>query len=244
MTVKDRRLEGEEKATYLASMFARIARRYDLLNTVMTCGRHRAWRRLTVDIALAGDTGPALDVATGTGDLALELARRRGVRPVVGLDIVPDMLAVAQAKARPRRRSRNLVWVQGDALRLPFPDSTFACAVCGFSLRNVTDIQRALTEMARVVRPGGRVVSLELTPLRRGKLSSKFVRFYFRRIVPVLGTILAGDRKAYSYLPASVESFPAAHDLQQMYKTAGLIAVGYQKVGLGLVAVHWGSKPT
>ncbi|MBI2866987.1 MAG: bifunctional demethylmenaquinone methyltransferase/2-methoxy-6-polyprenyl-1,4-benzoquinol methylase UbiE [Chloroflexi bacterium] len=242
--MKQRQLEGEAKATYVASMFARIARRYDLLNTVMTGGRHRAWKRLTVDIALANSTGPALDIATGTGDLALELARRRGVRPVVGLDIVPDMLAIAQAKARPRRRSRNMAWVQGDALCLPFPDDTFACAVCGFSLRNVTDIQQALTEMARVVRPGGRVVSLELTPLRKGRLSSRVVRFYFHRIVPVLGTILAGDHEAYTYLPNSVERFPSAHNLREMYDKAGLTAVGYRKVGLGVVAVHWGTKPT
>jgi len=167
-------LKGEPKARYVAAMFGRIAPRYDRLNTVMTAGMHHRWRRLATRLAMEGLEGEALDVATGTGDLALALLRQPGVRRAVALDFVPEMLRLARKKARRQGMEDRVELVQGDALRLPFPDGRYACATSGFGLRNVGDLAAALREMARVVRPGGRVVILELSmsgvwaPLRRG----------------------------------------------------------------------------
>lgn len=235
-------LEGEPKARYVAQMFARIARRYDLLNTVMTAGLHHRWRRQAARMAADGLTGTALDVATGTGDFAFALFRQPDIGTVVGLDFAPEMLAVARRKVRTRDLSHGFAFLQADALALPFPDDTFACVTCGFSMRNVTDIPLALTEMVRVARPGGRVVVLEIVPIEGNGPLSRLVRLYFQRIVPILGSLLAGDRETYTYLPRSVEGFPTAGKLAGLMEQAGLGAVRWRKVGIGSVAILVGLK--
>ena len=194
-------LRGQERAEYVSNMFARISRRYDLLNTVMTAGRHHAWRRTATDSALSGLAGPALDVATGTGDFALELARRPSVSRVIGLDSTREMLSVAMQKAARRRLPQKVTLVTGDAHTLPFPDDYFTCATVGFGIRNFTDPFRALTEMTRVVRPGGRVVTLEIVRIEgRGPWNRMFA-LHFRHVTPLLGAIIAKNREAYTYLP-------------------------------------------
>ena len=235
-------LKGEAKAHYVAEMFARIARRYDLLNMVMTGGQHRRWRSLATRMATDGLQGPALDIATGTGDFAFALARRPGIDSVVGVDFVPQMVAVARGKAWRRKRRSPVEFFLSDALALPFADDTFVCATSGFSLRNVSDLPGALAEMARVVRHGGRVVILELTPFKRNGPFPILFRLYFHRLVPLLGGLLAGDREAYTYLPQSVDVFPTAGELARLMEKVGLRAVTYRKVGLGTVAVHVGEK--
>src|SRR5688572_7216268 len=157
-------LSGQARQRYVADLFARIAPRYDLMNTLMTGGMHLRWRQKTAQVTARGLRGKALDVATGTGGLALALACRPEIDQVVGVDLLPEMLGLAQTKARTRGLSRQTTLLMGDALALPFPDNTFACATAGFSLRNMPDLRQALVEMARVVSPGGRLTTLELTP--------------------------------------------------------------------------------
>ena len=234
-------LQGDDKQRYVADLFARISRRYDLMNTVMTGGLHHHWKRQTAKLTANGLSGVGLDVATGTGDLALALARQPGIQHAVGVDLLPEMLSLARVKASRQRRSVSLA--AGDALCLPFADNTFACATAGFSLRNMPDLPQALSEMVRVVRPGGRVTTLELTPMEQG-IKSAFFRLYFHRLVPLLGQLIAGDRTAYTYLPQSVDYFLQADRLSDLYRRVGLADVGYLHLALGTVAIHYGIKPT
>jgi demethylmenaquinone methyltransferase/2-methoxy-6-polyprenyl-1,4-benzoquinol methylase len=215
-------------------MFDRIAGLYDRMNSVMTAGLHHKWRRRAADLAelTAGDR--ALDVATGTGDLAIELADR--VAPggeVVGVDFSERMLELARAKAGTRVRFES-----GNALALDYPDGAFDAATVGFGARNFSDLERGLSEMARVVRPGGRVVVLEITTPRRPPLST-FFELWFDRAVPLLGR-LAGDASAYSYLPTSVRRFPAPVQLAALMSSCGLTAVRYLLTAGGIIALHVG----
>ncbi len=238
-------LSGDAKQTYVADLFARIAGRYDLMNSLMTGGMHHHWKGVTARLTADGLAGPALDVATGIGDLALALAQQPGIAPSVGLDLLPEMIALANAKAAGRGRApgtQSASFLLGDAVCLPFPDNSFACVTAGFSLRNMPDLPRAINEMARVVRPGGRVTTLELTPMEPGMRTVPF-RFYFHRIVPLVGQLVAGDRTAYTYLPQSVDYFLQADRLAALFEEAGLHNVGYRKLGFGAVAIHFGTKP-
>ena len=237
-------LQGNEKAQYVAGMFARISRRYDLLNTVMTGGMHHRWRRLTARLAVEGLEGAALDVATGTGDLAFALSRRNEVNSHRRC----RLCAEDGRRLPPSRRSgcgcrARLLFLQGDALALPFQDDTFICATSGFSMRNVVDVPLAVAEMARVVKPGGRVAVLEITPFASNGLFPKLFRFYFHRIVPLIGGFIGGDREAYTYLPHSVDTFPTAEAFAALMVEAGLKNVRYLRVGMGSVALYVGEKP-
>ncbi|MFH1140722.1 MAG: bifunctional demethylmenaquinone methyltransferase/2-methoxy-6-polyprenyl-1,4-benzoquinol methylase UbiE [Chloroflexota bacterium] len=235
-------LRGEARANQVAAMFARVSRRYDLLNTVMTGGMHHRWRRQVALLGTRDLAGVALDVATGTGNLAIALARRPGMCQVVGLDFVPEMLHLARQKVLRRGPSKAIGFLQGDALALPFRDDAFACATCGFGLRNMEDVPKALAEMVRVVRRGGRVVVLEIVPGESKGLFRRLTSLYFRRVVPVLGHILAGEREAYTYLPRSVDAFPLAGELVHLMEEAGLRNVRYRNAGMGMVAIHVGEK--
>lgn len=253
-------------AAEVQAMFGRIVPRYDLVNRLMTGGRDVAWRHLVANVAVAGGRrGRVIDVATGTGDLAIALAEA-GARSVVGLDFVPDMLRAAagkpaigswpetghQAGMRSLDRtggsggasesSGRVRLVVGDAMRLPFADDTFDACTVSFGLRNMADYERAVREMTRVLRPGGRWVCLELTPYRFPLLNRVF-GWYFGVVVPVIGGWLSGDRAAYRYLPASVAAFPPADDLAAIMRVAGLANVRYKKLSGGAVAMHVGEKP-
>ncbi len=234
------RLRGDERARYVNRMFARIARRYDLLNTVMSGGRHHAWRRMATARAVEGVTGAALDVATGTGDFAIDLARRPEVDHVIGLDFTREMLPLAIAKARRRELQGRIDQVVGDAHSLPFADDRFICLTVGFGIRNFVDLPRALAEMKRVVRPGGRVVILEIVRQEGWGPVSKLFPVYFRYVTPWVGGLLAGDREAYTYLPESVGEFLSADELASHMTDAGLANVTYRKLALGTVAIHVG----
>ena len=235
-------LEGAAKQRYVAALFARIANRYDLMNDLMTGGQHRRWKRRTAKLTAAGLQGKALDIATGTGDLALALARRPEIQHAVGVDLLPGMIALSRAKAQASGLAGTTSLLLGDAVDLPFPNGAFACATAGFSLRNMPDLRRALAEMVRVVRPGGRVTTLELTPMPNG-LKSRLFRWYFHRVVPLVGRVVAGDRSAYTYLPQSVDRFLEADRLAELFRDLGLIEVGYLKLGMGAVTLHWGDRP-
>ena len=219
--------EGQVRA-----MFDRIAGPYDLMNSVMTAGLHHRWRERAADLARVGPGSRALDVATGTGDLAIELASRGA--SVVGSDFSEGMLEVA------RRKSPALTWEQGNALALPYPDASFDATTVGFGARNFSDLPQGLREMARVVRPGGRVVVLEITTPQKPPLST-FFSLWFDRIVPLLGK-LAHEPEAYTYLPSSVKRFPAPQALGADLVAAGLTDVRWILTAGGIIALHSGTK--
>lgn len=214
-------------------MFGRIVRRYDLMNRLMTGGQDERWRRKAVRYARAAGSERALDVATGTGDLALALAAG-GFRQVVGLDFAPQMIDAAREKGRERDDVEFLV---GDAMRLPFGDAVFDAVTVSFGLRNMRDYEGALREMARVLRPGGRLICLELTPYRKPVLGRIF-NSYFTHVVPLIGGWLSGDAEAYRYLPSSVAAFPDAVALGELMRRAGFARVEIERVGGGTVAIH------
>ena len=236
-------LSGDEKRRYVAEMFARISPRYDLMNSLMTGGLHHRWKRATARLTAGSAAGPALDVATGTGDLAFALADCVNITAVVGVDLLPEMLNIANRRlASGSSHGSAVQFVQGDALQLPFTSGSFVGATAGFSLRNMPDVPSAIREMARVVAPGGRVTTLELTPMASG-IASSIGRFYFHRLVPLMGQIVAGDRTAYTYLPDSVDYFLTADGLADVFRQAGLVNVGYSRLGFGGVALHFGNRP-
>ena len=234
-------LTGPERQRYVANLFSRISRHYDLMNDIMTLGMHRGWKRKTASIATQNSTGAALDVSTGTGDLAFQLARTPEITNTVALDLLPEMIFKARQR-RHRQVTRPPHFLVGDALSLPFPTDTFACSTAGFSLRNMPDVRQAIAEMTRVVRPGGRVALLELSPMESG-LKARMFRLYFHRLVPLVGEIIARDRTAYTYLPQSVDTFIDAEELAAILRDAGLSRVRYLRLGFGTVCIHWGDKP-
>jgi demethylmenaquinone methyltransferase/2-methoxy-6-polyprenyl-1,4-benzoquinol methylase len=218
------------------AMFDRIARVYDLINSVMTAGLHHGWRRRAADLANVEPGDRVLDVATGTGDLAIELAGR--VTPggqVIGSDFSEEMLALA------RKKAPGLRFEWGNALELPYEDGAFAASTVGFGARNFSDLDRGVAEMARVVKPGGRVVILEITTPQKPPLST-FFRLWFDRIVPLIGK-LAGDSQAYDYLPNSVKRFPEPPGLAASMARAGLEDIRWILTAGGIIAIHVGSKP-
>lgn len=221
------------------TMFDRIVRRYDLMNRLMTGGRDVAWRREAARMAIGSGADRALDVATGTGDLALEL-HRQGVLDVTGLDFSREMLASAENK-RQEQRVSGVTFLQGDAMSMPFPGASFDALTIAWGLRNLPDYERGIQELARVLRPEGRMVILEMTPLQNETLRNAF-NLYFQHAVPLIGGIISGDRDAYRYLPESVGSFPPADDLAGMMRAARLRNVRYKLVGGGTVALHIGVR--
>jgi demethylmenaquinone methyltransferase/2-methoxy-6-polyprenyl-1,4-benzoquinol methylase len=226
---------GRLEAGQVRAMFDRISGVYDLMNTAMTAGLHHRWRERAVDLAQVGPGDRVLDVATGTGDLAIELARRVGsTGEVIGSDFSEGMLSRARAKA-PQLRFE---W--GDAEQLPYADDEFAAATVGFGARNFADLRRGLSEMTRVVAPGGRVVILEITTPHRPPLSS-FYRLWFDRLVPALGR-LAGDPDAYNYLPNSVKRFPGPSELAALMAEVGLEQIHYVLTAGGIIAIHAGTS--
>jgi demethylmenaquinone methyltransferase / 2-methoxy-6-polyprenyl-1,4-benzoquinol methylase len=229
---------ADEHGAAVRSMFTRIARRYDAMNTLMTGGRHHAWRRLAADAVVGAPAGPILDVATGTGDLALTVRTVHPASTVVGADFSEGMLRHARSKLA-RRRETRVPLLAADALALPFRDRTFAAVVSAFLVRNLADLTRGLSEMRRVAIPGGLVVTLDITRPRVPGWDRVF-GFYFRRIVPLMGALVAGDRSAYTYLPESVERFASPPGLADAMRRAGLRDVRYRRVGLGTIALHVG----
>ena len=229
---------GTLEEPQVRAMFDRIASFYDVMNSVMTAGLHHRWRSRAADLARVGPGDRALDVATGTGDLALELARRVGPQgEVVGSDFSEEMLARARAK----EGAKAITFEWGNALELPYESDRFDAATVGFGARNFSDLDRGLAEMVRVVRPGGRVVILEITTPAKPPLST-FYRMWFDRVVPVLGR-LTGESEAYTYLPNSVKRFPGPHELAATMARTGLTDITYLLTAGGIIAIHAGTKP-
>jgi demethylmenaquinone methyltransferase/2-methoxy-6-polyprenyl-1,4-benzoquinol methylase len=246
-----------EKASYVNSMFARIAGRYDRMNRIMSLGRDQSWRRRAIQLAAVTPGGRLLDVAVGTGDLALAGVELDPSVRVAGIDFTIEMIRSGQRKEKERYHTPMVAsggrapsglsaptpigWTGGDALRLPYPDGTFDAVVSGFMMRNVTDIAAAFAEQHRVVRPGGRVVCLEIThpmlPLWRDLFS-----WLFGRVMPSVTGFFSTQPEAYRYLPASLDGFVNADQLKAIMESVGLRGVGYQTMMLGTVAIHVGVR--
>lgn len=230
-------LKGEERAKYVQAMFARIANRYDLMNRLMTAGQDRVWRREVISRANLPAEGRLLDLGAGTGDLALEALRQQPDCQPIAADFTLEMMRVGK-----RRKNAGFIeWAAADALSIPFRDDTFDAVVSGYLLRNVTDVRQALREQFRVLKPGGRIVALDTTRPQSGPLSP-VINLHMHRVIPTLGRLVTGDSQAYSYLPSSTEGFLSAEQLSERFLMAGFHEVGFRRLMMGTMAIHWGVK--
>lgn len=228
---------AEERPVFVNRMFARIAPTYDLMNRLMTFGQDQGWRRKLLDAAALPPHGKLLDIGTGTGDIAYVAIQRSPGVQAIGSDFTYEMMAAGVGKVP----GLVVPFVQGDTFALPFPDETFDAVVSGFLVRNVVDRVAAFREMARVTKAGGRVACLEIAPPTNALLEP-FFRFYFFRIVPLIGGLVSGDRKAYAYLPHSTVAFPPPEALARLMEQAGLSNVVYNEYMINTVAIHVGTK--
>ncbi len=238
-TTEGRLPGGEERARLVREMFDRIAGRYELLNMLMTAGLHRVWNKKVVEAAELRTGGRALDLACGTGSLTRDLAKRVGSEGyVLGVDFSKEMLRAAE-----RRPSPNVEYRLGDATDLTgVEDDSFEAATIAYGARNIPDLDALFAEMARSVKPGGRVVCLEIAR-PKGRFSATFYRLWFDKIVPRLGAAVSGDAWAYSYLPESVKEFVAPGELSDIMRRNGLQDVTWRGFSGGIVTLHVGTKP-
>jgi demethylmenaquinone methyltransferase/2-methoxy-6-polyprenyl-1,4-benzoquinol methylase len=228
-------LSGDEKSRYVQDIFTRIASRYDLMNRLMTAGQDVRWRREVVRRAGLHPHAGLLDLGTGTGDLAREALAQQPTTRVTAADFTFEMMRAGRKPEDP------FGWANADALHLPFPPASFHAVVSGFLMRNVVDNMLALQEQYRVLKPDGRIVILDTTRPGRSLLSP-FIWVHMHVIIPMLGTLLSGQRDAYTYLPDSTEAFLSAEELASRMAAAGFKQIGYKRVMFGTIAIHWGQK--
>ena len=229
---------GEERSLLVREMFDRIARRYDLLNTVMTAGLNRLWNRRVVDAASLNPGGTALDLACGTGSLTRDLARKAGPDGyVLGIDFSREMLRAARSRPTP-----GVAYRLGDATDLEgVPSESFDAATIAYGARNIPDLEGLFSEMARALKPGGVAVCLEIAR-PTGRVTSKFYGLWFDTIVPKLGGLISGDAPAYAYLPESVKEFVAPDELADIIGRSGLQNVTWRRLAGGIITLHRGTK--
>lgn len=230
-----------EKALFVREMFARIAPRYDLTNRMMTGGLDEQWRRRAIRQLAPAPRARILDLCCGTGDLVFGLLRRQPTLDVTGIDFCAPMLERARARAAKGIRG-NATFLEGDVMAMPFADETFDGATMGFSLRNVVDVDGALQEIRRVLRPGARFVNLDVSkpPNKRFK---RLFDLYFYGVVPWLGALVGGSREAYRYLPSSLTHHPNAPELRDRFARAGFADAGFIALMGGTIAIHFGRRP-
>lgn len=226
-----------EKTRQVRQMFSRIARRYDLLNRLMTFGQDMQWRREAICHLQLDNEGVVIDLGAGTGDIALLIQKRYPKVRVVAADLTPQMIYLGSR----RTVGQMVFWVVADASYLPFSSGVFRGVVSGYLLRNLPDVVQGLREQYRILAKGGWMVSLDTTPPRRNRFYP-LIRFYLRIVIPLLGRLLAGDAVAYRYLPDSTERFLNAERLADEMREAGFQEVAFVRRMLGTMAVHWGKK--
>jgi demethylmenaquinone methyltransferase / 2-methoxy-6-polyprenyl-1,4-benzoquinol methylase len=227
-------LTGKERGEYVQQMFTRIAHRYDLMNRLITAGQDIEWRKAVIRQARLEPNSRLLDLGSGTGDLAREaIAQQPGIE-VVAADFTLEMMRVGD-------RNGSLPWSAADALNLPFGDETFDAIVSGFLMRNVGDVQQALKEQYRTLKPGGRVVILDTTK-PKPNLLSPFIWLHMHFLIPLLGRILSGFGEAYNYLPDSTEGFLTAEELTARMAAVSFKRINFERLMFGTIAIHWGEK--
>ena len=219
-------------------MFGRIAGQYDLMNRLMTFGTDRHWRRFLVETADLPEEGRLLDVGTGTGDIAIEALRVNPSLKVIGADLTLEMMKFGMR----RSGCEKVGWCCADALELPFMDDSFDSVASGYLARNVADVRKLFEEQMRVVRPGGKVVCLDTSPVHSNILKP-FILFHLKAVIPVLGRLVTRDPDAYRYLPESTQAFMGPEALASVMRMAGLKDVSYRRFMFGTMAVHWGTRP-
>lgn len=227
-------LTGKERATYVQNMFTRIAKRYDLMNRLMTGGQDIQWRRRVIQLTHLPQKARLLDVGSGTGDLAREARAQFPQAKVIAADFTLEMMRVGQ-------KNGTLNFASADALRLPFEDTLFDAAVSGFFMRNAIDLQKALQEQYRVLKKGGRIVILDTTRPKRNILSP-FIWLHLHVIIPSLGRLLTGVKEAYHYLPDTTEGFVTAEELAVRMAAVGFKQINFERLMFGTIAIHWGMK--
>jgi demethylmenaquinone methyltransferase / 2-methoxy-6-polyprenyl-1,4-benzoquinol methylase len=232
------KLEGQQKYDYIQDMFGRIAGTYDLMNFLMTGGQDRAWRQFVIQKARLSAGDKLLDIASGTGDIAFEGLRSVPGAQVIGADFALPMMHVGQRRAMGPR----VQWTGADAMNMPFDNDTFHAVTAGYLLRNVPDIPRTLTEIHRVLRPGGRFVVLDSAPPPPGPMRP-LIRVHLKYVIPTLGTLISGQPDAYAYLPESTQAFKTPRELAELMVGAGFELVAFKTFIFGTMAVHWGEKP-
>jgi len=233
--------ENDDKGTFVREMFAHIAPRYDLANRVLTAGLDERWRRRAIRLLAPPHGGRILDCCCGTGDLVFGLLRSDSTLEVVGIDFCMPMLERAVRRARRAARG-DARFVEGDVMAMPFEEASFDGATMGFSLRNVVDLDATLREILRILRPGARFVSLDVTKAPN-RIYKRFFDLYFYGLVPRLGGIVGGSRAAYAYLPNSLTHHPNAPELRERFARAGFVQAGYVGLMGGAIAIHYGTKP-
>lgn len=227
-------LTGRERASYVQSMFTKIAHRYDLMNRLMTGGQDVRWRKEVIELAKLTPRASLLDLGTGTGDLAREALTQFPQARVTAADFTLEMMRVG-------KKNGDLRFSTADALNLPFKDNIFDAVVSGFLMRNVTDVQQALKEQHRMLKPGGRIVVLDTTRPKKNLLSP-FIKFHMHVIIPMVGGLLSGMRDAYEYLPDTTENFLTAEELSVRMVAVGFRRVQFKRLMFGTIAIHWGEK--
>lgn len=234
-------LTGKERGEYVQDMFTRIAHRYDLMNRLMTAGQDVRWRKQVIELAKLKSNSRLLDLGAGTGDLAREALARQPEAKVVAADFTLEMMRVGQRQALQGKLNGSLPWSAADALNLPFGDKIFDAVVSGFLMRNVGDIQQALKEQYRTLKPGGRIVILDTTKPRRN-LFSPLIWLHMHVVIPLLGGLISGFKDAYNYLPDSTEGFVSAEEMTVRMAAVGFKKINFERLMFGTIAIHWGEK--
>jgi len=241
LDLKEHISSKENKQRYVNRLFETIARRYDFFTAFMSYGMDRGWKRKMVDMAgLKGDE-VALDLACGTGDITFEIARRLNRGRAIGLDITRSMLEIAERKRR-ESRAANIDFHRADIMQLPFEDESFDCVTGGYALRNVPDVEGALLEIKRVLRPGGRFLSLDF-----GHPSNRLYSWLYLNYLIVVGSavglIMHGDMDTYRYIPETLKLYPGQRGVRSLMQSAGFVETGFQEFGGGIMAINYGAKP-
>jgi demethylmenaquinone methyltransferase/2-methoxy-6-polyprenyl-1,4-benzoquinol methylase len=241
LDLKEQISSKENKQRYVNRLFETIASRYDFFTVFMSYGMDRGWKRKLVEMAGFKGSEVALDLACGTGDITFEIARRLKHGRAVGLDITRSMLVIAEQKRR-ESQTANVDFHRADIMQIPFGDNSFDCVTGGYALRNVPDVGGALSEIKRVLKPGGRFLSLDF-----GHPSNRLYRWLYLNYLIVVGStvglIMHGDMDTYRYIPESLKLYPGQRGVEEMMQSAGFVDTGFREFGGGIMAINYGAKP-
>ncbi len=233
--------DSRNKSQQIKEMFNNIAPAYDFMNRAMTFGIDRIWRRKAVKMVARNPHAQILDIATGTGDLALLLAKKTDTRHITGLDLSPGMLSIGVSKAEKQGVADRITFTEGDSLAIPSADNTFDAVTVAYGVRNFEDLHKGYREMLRVLRPGGTVTVIELSTPRKQPFKALY-HFYTRTLVPLVGRLISRDTRAYSYLPESIAAVPQAERMTKIMEEAGFTDTSFRRLTFGTCTIYQGKK--